>query len=146
MKQTVQNPPNRQEQRRRQQDKTDKRADNGQPLELQKEKVSLSQLVTAAEMFADGRTGKHTAAAASHFGNQTMLGLLEDGQALKNGIASVAEVLSGEAPPDFSADISDNMPSAEMEAESAFAPSAPPEFSTGAPTTDIQTVGTAGLI
>lgn len=143
MKQAVQNSLNKQDRRNRRQDKSEKKS--REPIERQEEKTSLSQLITAAERFAEGQTGKHTVGVASHFGNQTMLGLLEKGRSLKNGIASAAGILSGEAPPDFSPNNSNNAPSAEIEAGSAFSPSAPPDFSSSAPTVDIQTVGAAGL-
>ena len=97
----------------------------------------MSQLAAAAEMFVEGRTGKHTFDTASHFGNQAMLGLLESGQSLKDGIAAAAGVLSGEFPPEFS----ESAPAAETTAESAFAPADLPEFSVNSPAVGIGSVG-----
>ena len=140
MKQEAQSSPNKQD-RSRQQDKNSKETDLRRGRFGKNEKVSMSQLVAAAEMFAEGRTGKHIAEAASHFGNQTMLGLLESGQSLKDGIAAAAGVLSGESPPEFS----ERAPAADITAQSAFAPVSPPGFSANAPSVGIRAV-TGGLL
>lgn len=136
MKQTVQNSPNKQGLRSGRQDRSSKRTDFRQGPDGLREKTSMSQLVAAAEMFAEGRTGKHTAEVASRFGNQAMLGLLESGKLLRDGIAAVAEILSGETPPEFS----ESAPAAEITAEPGFAAVAPPGFSANSPSCDIGAV------
>lgn len=100
----------------------------------------MSQLAAAAELFAEGRTCRHTAETASRFGNQAMLGLLENRQLLRDGISSASDILSGEEPPVFFGDAR----SAELTAENGFAPVSPPGFSADSPSADIMTV-TGGL-
>lgn len=99
----------------------------------------MAQLVASAELFSSGRTDSHTVEAASRFGNQTMIGLAEKGNALRDGINASAGVLSGEAPPTFS----ENPPTTALQTEAPFAQSAPPSFSAAAPATGIQSVGAA---
>lgn len=93
----------------------------------------MSQLAAAVEMLAEGQAGKHTAEAASRFGNQTMLGFLEKGQAQRDGINSAADILVGELPPKFS----ESAPAAEIADEPSFMAAVPPAFSANSPLADI---------
>lgn len=123
----------------RKQNNEQKKSDRGLRQNKTASKTSMAQLAASAELFSSGRTDKHTAEAASRFGNQTMIGLAEKGSALKDGIIASAGVLSGESPPSFG----ESVPATALQTETSLPQSFPPAFSAGAPASGIQSVGAA---